>query len=396
MIFNPSDKIFDTLTDPRKTYGTMKTRFSLRKDIQVDGKSPVYLHIGGNQIRINLKLYVDPKLWIKDKRRVREINREMSDFNLMLDNHEAKLTNIKTVYRLSEIPLSAEQLESEFLNKLSKVNFTSFFKAALEQERSKMVPGTYKRHLSVYKKLIVYKANLPFNELTLSWFEKYKTYLKVKLKNQDTTIAANMASIKKFLGIAQDNGVKLMFDLKKFEVGDTKGNRVYLNQSELIFLFDYYNSKFINEKNQLVLGYFLFSCLTGLRISNIQKLHRRELLKNDFSIITSKSKTDKILSLNDKAKLIIADCPNLFIKKFSDQYINRELRKICKSVKITKHVSMHVGRHTFATLFLKMGGKVEMLQMLLSHSTITQTMVYVHIVQSEANKEIFLMDKLFK
>jgi site-specific recombinase XerD len=291
--------------------------------------------------------------------------------------------------------LTAELLENEFLNKLSKINFIAFFKTALEMERGKMEHGSYKRHESVYKKMLEYNANVPFNELTLQWFDKYRNHLKFKLKNQDTTISANMASIKKFLGIAQENGVKLMFDLKRFEVGDTKGNRVYLNQGELVSLFKFYKSEFINDSNKLVLGYFLFSTMTGLRISNIQKLKRKELLSTDFSIITAKSKTDKILALNDKAKEIISECDELFVKKFTDQFINKELRKICVACKITKHVSMHVGRHTFATLFLKMGGKVEMLQMLLGHSTITQTMVYVHIVQSEANKEIFLLDNLF-
>ena len=396
MLFNPSDNIFDTLIDPRNFYGTMKTRFTIRKDVQVDGKCPIYLHIGGNEKRINLKIYVDPKLWLRDKKRVREINQEMSDVNLALDNHESKLTSIKIGYRLTESPLSAEQLESEFLNKISKINFVAFFKTALENERGKMVHGSYKRHESVYKKLNDYNSHVPFNELSLQWFDKYRNHLKFKLKNQDTTIAANMASIKKFLGIAQRNGVKLMFDLKQFEVGDTKGNRIYLNQPEIIRLFEFYESKFINDTNKLVLGYFLFSCMTGLRISNIQKLKRKELLSDDFSIVTAKSKSDKVIALNEKAKGVVAECEYLFMKKFTDQFINRELRKICKSQKITKHVSMHVGRHTFATLFLKMGGKVEMLQMLLGHSTITQTMVYVHIVQAEANKEIFLLDKLFE
>jgi site-specific recombinase XerD len=136
--------------------------------------------------------------------------------------------------------------------------------------------------------------------------------------------------------------------------------------------------------------------MTGLRISNVQKLERRELLANDFSFVTAKSKTDKNIMLNYKAKEIIGACDTLFVTKFTDQYMNRELQKMMKSIGITKHVSFHVARHTFATLFLKMGGKMEMLQMLLGHSSITQTMVYVHIVQSEANKEIFLLDRLFQ
>ncbi len=396
MIFTSSDGIFDTLIDTRKIYGAMKTRFSIRKDVQVDGKCPVYLNIAGNARRINLKLYVDPQFWLRDKNRMKPISSELVDINLLLDNIDAKITNIKTVYRLSETPLTAELLEQEFLNKLSKVNFVAFFKAAMEVERAKLTDGSYNRHASVYKKLLEYNPNVAFNELNLAWFDKYRYHLKFKLKNQDTTIAANMASIKKFLGIAQEHGVKLLFDLKKFEVGDTKGNRVYLNEQELEKLFKFYQSEFINESYKLILGYFLFSCMTGLRISNVQKLERRELLANDFSFVNAKSRNDKNIMLNYKAKELINQCNNLFLVKFSDQFLNRELRKIVSICGITKHVSFHVARHTFATLFLKMGGKVEMLQMLLGHSTITQTMVYVHIVQSEANKEIFLLDKLFQ
>ncbi|WP_243446711.1 site-specific integrase [Flavobacterium psychrophilum] len=33
---------------------------------------------------------------------------------------------------------------------------------------------------------------------------------------------------------------------------------------------------------KLVLGYFLFSCMTGLRVSNIQKLNRDQLMQNDM------------------------------------------------------------------------------------------------------------------
>lgn len=395
MIFTPSDVIFDTLTVTQKIYGTMKTRFCLRNDVQVDGKCPIYLYIGGNQRRINLKIYIVPQFWLRDKKRAKPVNSELADINLLLDNIEAKLTNIKTVYRLSETPLTAEQLEIEFLNKLSKVNFVAFFKTALEIERAKLTKGSFDRHQSVYKKLMTFNPYIGFNEINIQWFDKYRSYLKLKLKNQDTTIAANMASLKKFLMIAQDNGVKLMFDLKKLDVGDTKGNRVYLNEQELEKLFKFYKSEFINESYKLIVGYFLFSCMTGLRISNVQKLNRKDLLANDFSFVTAKSKTDKNIMLNQKAKEIINHCDNLFLIKFSDQHLNKELRKVTRSIGITKHVSFHVARHTFATLFLKMGGKVEMLQMLLGHSTITQTMVYVHIVQLEANKEIFLLDKLF-
>ena len=396
MIFTASDAIFDTLIDPKKYYGTMKTRFGIRKDVLVDGKCPVYLYIGGNEVRLNLKLYVNPKLWLNDKRRIKVIDRETSDINLMLDNHEAKITNIKTVYRLSEMILTAKTLESEFLGKNSRVNFVAFFSHALKLERINMKLGSYKRHESVYNKLLVYNPNIPFNELSLKWFNEYKFYLRDELDNEDTTIAANIISIKKFLRIATKNGIKLLFDLDDIKPGSTKGNRTFLNEMEIKICFEYYYSRYINPSYKLVLGYFLFSCLTGLRVSNIQALSRQEFVNNDFAMVTAKSNTDKNMALNLNAQRIIEACPELFLKKFADQHLNDELKKIMLFIGIKKHVTMHVGRHTFATLFLKMGGKVEMLQMLLGHRNITQTMIYVHIVQTEANKEIFLLDKLFQ
>jgi len=61
---------------------------------------------------------------------------------------------------------------------------------------------------------------------------------------------------------------------------------------------------------------------------------------------------------------------------------------------IEKNISFHVARHTFATNFLRSGGKVENLQKLLNHQSISTTMEYVHIIAEEANKEIYLLDGL--
>jgi len=396
MQLHTSNTIFDTLVVTRKIYGTMKTRFHLRKDIQVDGKCPIYLYIGGNEVRINLKLYTVPQFWLRDKKRVKAVNQELQDINLALDVVEARLTSIKTSYRLTETILTPQLLADEFLMKLSRVNFVAFFKEALEQDKTNLTAGSYDRHHSVYMKLKEYNSNIPFYEINLAWINKYKAYLKNVKKNQETTVAANMASIKKFLGIAEKYGVKLQIKICDIEVGSTKGNRTYLNENELKKCFSYYSSDFITDRNKLILGYFLFSCMTGLRISNVQRLTRQEVEQKDIQLIMVKGNKDRIISLNAGARKLVEENENLFVKKFADQHINDELKKIMRNLGITKKISFHCARHTFATSFLKVGGKVEMLKELLGHSSINQTMIYVHIVQADANKEIFLLDNLFK
>lgn len=60
---------------------------------------------------------------------------------------------------------------------------------------------------------------------------------------------------------------------------------------------------------------------------------------------------------------------------------NEALRSLSAWVGIEKHLTSHVGRHTFATNYLLAGGKVERLSRMLGHSDLQTTMIYVHLVE---------------
>ena len=132
-----------------------------------------------------------------------------------------------------------------------------------------------------------------------------------------------------------------------------------------------------------------------MRIGEIQKLNRNQLTEDYISFIGNKRNKDKSISLIDLAKKVINHEPNLFIDKLTDQYLNREIKIILRNLGITKKISFHVSRHTFATNFIRAGGTVEKLQKLLGHSKIETTMIYVHIVNSEANEDIFRLDNYY-
>jgi len=109
------------------------------------------------------------------------------------------------------------------------------------------------------------------------------------------------------------------------------------------------------------------------------------------------------IPLNKSAQLFISDKilfkgiygeEVLFAGNYSDEFINRELKDICKIAGINKSVSFHVSRHTFATNFLISGGKIEVLQKLLGHSKIETTMIYVHIAESITDVQILNMDTI--
>ena len=303
MILTQSDHLLNTLINTHKKQVFMRTSFYLRKDVKVREKHPIYLRISGGDIklteRIFLNLYVDPKIWHAKKQRVLSGGiPEIEDINLILKNIESKLTSIETLYRLSEITLTPKIMRQEYEDKLSRVNFIAFFKKAIPEQRSFVSPERIERYETVLKKLTEYKNYVSFNDLSIKWLTDYREYLKFTLKNKDNTIASNFAVIKKFLIIASKNGVKLNFDIKDLFVGDTKGNRTYLQSNELERCLDYYFLENIPKSYRLILGYFLFSCMNGLRITNVQGLNRSELINNDFSIILIKGNKEKNMILN--------------------------------------------------------------------------------------------------
>ena len=389
------DSILDTLLDTKKLFVPMKNYFELRNYVNKEGKSLVYLKIvsGKEKERINFDILVFPKNWDAKTRRLKKSDDESKDLNLVLDNIEAKVTGIKTVYRLSEKVLTPAILRKELLEGMPRVNFNAFAKVCLDEDKGMIKSGTWRRYESVHEKLLQYKEEIYFNEIDHNFFNDFRRHF-TKKGNQATTLNSNVSVIKKWLRRAQKRGIKLKIDLDDIVSGKTSGNRVALTPDELKKICGYYFSEWINTTHKLSLGYFLFSCFTGLRLSDVMNLNRNEL-KDEIQFISVKTSKDQIISLNKKAKEIIESYDLLFVDFIHPNTINEELKHIMKHLGIKKKISFHCARHSFATNFLRMGGKPEKLQKLLGHSKITTTMVYVHILAAEANEEIFLLDNLF-
>lgn len=153
-------------------------------------------------------------------------------------------------------------------------------------------------------------------------------------------------------------------------------------------LLKYYFNDFINPSHILPLGYFLFSCYTGLRISDIQNLTREDVLSDKFQFSSVKTDKTQFMKINPEARKMVEHREILFDKKLVDQKINFHLKSIADICGISKNLTMHVGRHTFATTFIRNKGDVFRLKMLLGHAKIEHTQKYVHIVNEEVLDDI--------
>ncbi|AQY22698.1 Tyrosine recombinase XerD [Riemerella anatipestifer] len=368
----------------------MKYNFYLKNTPDKNGNCPIYINIRLNKqrIRIPSEIKVQPKHWDKKKRKVVDSD-FASDYNLILKQIESKITNIAIQYRLSETPLTPEKLIEHLRNAPPNFDLVQFFEHILNiQDLSK---STIIKHKGIFQKLKKSRISSFFPDINIMWFDKYRAYLR-SIGNNSSTINTNISIIKKYLKLAKDYGIKLYVNLDYIKVGATAGRIIWLNESEIEKLKEYYFSSYIPDYLKMTLGYFLFSCYTGMRISDVLKTKRIDLENNIINFISTKTKKEQIIGINESCRSIINHYPDLFISKKSEVNINLQLKEIAKFLSIKKNITFHVARHTFATNYLLKGGKVENLQKLLGHSKITTTMKYVHIIDEEAAMTVNLLD----
>jgi site-specific recombinase XerD len=218
-------------------------------------------------------------------------------------------------------------------------------------------------------------------------------HFKTKEKNEPHTIQTLAKNFKKYLHIANDLGIITPLNYKEIKTKRAISNRTFLTPDEIFKLYEYYSSEFINPTLKNILARFLFSCFTGLRISDIKAIGPDNIITNILMFFSVKTgKLQRIQLSNSALKFIGTN--QLFYGEYTEQHINRELKTIAKSCGITKRITFHVARHSFATNFLICGGRVEILQKLLGHSQIRETMDYVHIVESISNEQINNLDDI--
>ncbi len=147
---------------------------------------------------------------------------------------------------------------------------------------------------------------------------------------------------------------------------------------------------------------FLFSVLTGLRWSDINKLVWSEIHHSDkdgWSIIfrQKKTKEQEYLPMTEQARELLGVEENpdarVFVGLKYSAYMNVELSRWIMKAGITKNITFHCARHTHATLLLSNGVDIYTVSKLLGHKHVKTTQVYGKIIDQ---KKIEAVNKLPK
>ena len=244
-----------------------------------------------------------------------------------------------------------------------------------------------------------------FEEIDIDLCNKFREYLlNAKQLRRDGHISKNSASgywstFRGLLKILYRNRlIKTNINdfLDKIETEDTPKD--YLSVEELYKLAE------TPCKKPILKTAALFSCLTSLRISDILSLQWHEIV--DFAAggkcvhtITQKTKTEDIIPISDEALQLIGYSPEktgLVFKGLKRSWTQQPMKEWIRKAGITKNITFHSYRRTYATLQGAAGTDIRTIQSNMAHKSITTTQRYMKVVDSnkrEASNRISLIRK---
>ena len=234
-----------------------------------------------------------------------------------------------------------------------------------------------------------------------------KTYLQYlhDVNKKPSTISRNLASIRLFYQFLLRNN-KVKSDPTEGIQSPKIAKRVpsILTSQEVSLLLD--QPKNVDLKGTRDKAMLEFAYATGMRVTEIISLNIEDVnLDEGFVVCKNGSKQRKIplgkISLkalqdyieNSRPVLIKSDSENALFVNINGKRLTRQgFWKIVKFYKeqahITKDITPHVLRHSFATHLLQNGAELKAIQTMLGHSDISSTQVYMQF-QDESIKNIY-------
>jgi integrase len=380
--------------------------------VKKDGSAALYLRVTINRTskKIPVKLSWPVALWDQKKQVCKprfKDDKECGDFNLILKDTYARATEIFVKYRLKRIGLSLDTFLKEFHSNLNKNDFLLYMEEKIRERlkndeinlESRRIHNTTLNHLKNWKK------SLAFYEITDQTAYEFQSYLKNKTTCQSINAQwCQHKTVKTYLNCARKDGINFINPYDFYKAKQEMGRYQPLTQSEFLQLWRYYNSQDITVKEREVLRAFIFSCVTGMRHSDIRRV-QIDWIDGDFfdfkPFKTRRFGTRVRMPIAPEALDLIADemdevgMDPLF-RRISEQKQNKYIKEITKKLGIKNNVCFQVGRETFATLYMENDGKLEVLAAFMGHTSTKMSEKYIKIRDSRKRQESLRISSFFQ
>lgn len=353
------------------------TKVTLRKRTYPSGKTTLYLDF-----------YPE----IRDPRTNKMTRREYLGINIITDpqtpaerrHNKLKMAQGEAIRAQRELSIINEQFG--FLDKTKgRADALAYFES--------LTLTNDKKWAIVYEHFKLFcHGKCTFDGLTLELCNNFKEYLSTakrlkttnELKLSQNSAAGYWSTFRAFLAKAYQDGYFQENPNDKLEKLETKETRrQYLTIEEVRALYS------TPCRFPVLKQASLFSCLTGLRISDILALEWENFQQFPsggwcFNISTEKTDAEALNPVSDEAfKLCGTPGTGKVFKGLTRQMVNGHLKEWIKAAGITKHITFHCFRHTFATLQIAGGTDIYTVSKMLTHKSVVTTQIYADLVNEK-------------
>ena len=376
---------------------TKKEPVKLREKVLANGNISLYLDIYRNGKREYefLKLYLIKERTAQDRKQ-----------------NEQTLLTAQAIRSKRQIEI--QNGEYGFTKQFKQdIPFLQYYrKMCEERHQNPDSNGNWGNWHSCLKYLEVYcDEKTTFKDIDADWIEGFKEYLNTVEKN--TYKRTKNKNSELFQGLSQNSKVSYFnklracinqaFEERIIPVNPLRGvqgfkqeetERMYLTMDEVEKLAET-PCNFPYLKNA-----FLFSCLTGLRKSDIEKLTWGDVFKEgDRTRIIfrqKKTKGQEYLTINAKAEEYLGTRGKNNEKVFSGfkygSWVLLELKRWVLSAGITKNITFHCARHTFAVSLLSKNVDIYTVSKLLGHRELATTQIYAKVMDQKKEEAVDLLN----
>lgn len=392
--------------------------FFLKKG-QVDKKGliPIYLRItiNGERAEISTNRKIELIKWDTIQQRAKGRAESARVLNDHLDNLHNRVNRDFNSYNEKCEEITSSILRDSLIGKnVKKYYLTQVFEmnnALIKQEEGqKYSRSTIDQYTTTLERLKLflnqeYACNdIVLSSLDLLFIRRFEIFLKTNYGIVHNTVMKHLKQLKKVIHFAMLIGYMERDPFFQHKTASKEVSRGYLTADELNRIETH---RFRIRRLEQVRDVFIFVCYTGLSYSDLKLLKSDSLTKginNKNWIIYEREKTGVRASIPllppaqaiiDKYKTdpeCIADNKLLPIK--SNQKLNSYLAEIAELCEISKHVTMHLGRHTFATtVTLTNGVPIETVSKMLGHTSLKTTQIYSKVVDTKISNDMISLEQ---
>ena len=394
----------------RRNYFTILF-FIKKSKLLKNGEAPICMRItvNGQRAEIQVKRSVEVSRWNSQKECTTGKDRKAMELNHYLNTVRMKVLQIHRELEQDGKSVTADILKRRYYGEGdSPKMLLEVFREHNRKYRELMgrdyVAGTvlrYERTARYLEELLQkeYRTNdIPLKEINHEFIVRFEHYVKTEKSCAQNAAVKYLKNFKKIIKTALVN--KWITDDPFLEIHfkQTKTNRAFLTEEELDILL---KKEFTIPRLQTVRDIFVFCALTGLAFTDVQHLRCEHIIKDgngEYWIRKAREKTDNMCDIP------LLDIPRMILEKYkehpeclkkglvlpvpSNQRMNSYLKEIADACGITKPLSTHVARHTFATVALANRVSIESVSKMLGHTDIRTTRIYARILDKTVSEEM--------